>query len=97
MSLVFRRVKTGYKGIKEHYTFWNILFRYHFGFWKFITALFTQKHKIKATRMEVDEKSKMGYKQKQKSYCISNKNLSTLKKNKLSQITFEHNALLIKP
>lgn len=46
--------------------------------------------------MEVDERSKIGYKKKPKSLTLFQiNNLSTLKKSKLSQITFEHSALLI--
>lgn len=44
--------------------------------------------------MEVDEKSKMEYKQKKNSITVFQINkLITLKKNKLTQITFQHNTL----
>lgn len=86
--------KNRVSGIKEGVISSNILFKYHFGFWKFVTVLFTQKHKNKPTRMEVDEKSKMEYKQKQNSITVFQINkLNTLKKNKLTQITFQRNTL----
>lgn len=59
-----------------------------------ILFLFTQKHKVNPTRMEVDEKSKIEYEQKQKSLTIFQLNyVSTQKKNKITQITFEHKTL----
>lgn len=65
-------------------------------FGSMLLFLFTQKHKVNPTRMKVDEKSKMEYEEKQKSLNMFQVNyVSTQKKNKITQITFEHKTLAI--
>lgn len=95
MSLCIQWVKTRDKGIKEHSTFLEYLFMYPFGFWKYITFLFTQIHKIKPTRMGWMKNLKWNTNRNRSLTTFQTNNLSTPKKNKLRQIPFEHNTLLL--